>query len=169
MQHPQTDPPGSPAAAGPQPRWLDEAEMQAWLPLLRLVQLLPQALDRQLREQAGVNHVYYMLLALLSARDGRRLPLTELARAAAMSQSRASHAVASLEQRGWVERSPCPADRRVQYVVLTDDGQAVLTAAAPGHVAEARRTVFDQLDRDDLEHLRRLVRKVLAVLDDQPL
>ncbi len=38
------------------PRWLDEAEMQAWLALLRVVMLLPAALDRQLRQDAGLTH-----------------------------------------------------------------------------------------------------------------
>ena len=147
-------------------RWLDDAEMQTWLPLLRVVQLLPQALDKQLRENAGINHVYYMLLAILSAEADHRLPLSELAHRGAMSQSRASHAVTSLEQRGWVERQQCPTDRRVQYVVLSETGRAVLSEAAPGHLVEARRTVFDQLDRDDLEHLRRVCSKILTVLDE---
>src|SRR3712207_8247722 len=39
------------------PRWLDEEEMAAWLPLVQLVHLLPQALDKQLREGAGISHV----------------------------------------------------------------------------------------------------------------
>ncbi len=149
-------------------RWLDDDEMAAWLPLLRMVQLLPQALDRQLREQAGINHVYYSMLAVLSAQPERRLPVTELARLSAMSQSRASHAVTSLEERGWLERQQCPSDRRVQYVALTPAGQAVLEATAPDHVAEVRRLVFDRLHRDELDQVRRLALNVLAALDDQP-
>ena len=149
-----------------EPRWLDETEMQAWLPLLRVVQLLPQSLDRQLREQAGINHVYYMLLGILSAQPERKLPLTELARLAAMSQSRASHAVTSLEQKGWLQRQPCPTDRRVQFIVLTEQGHQVLTDTAPGHVAEVRRLVFDQLDSADVADLRRIALKLVAVLDD---
>ena len=147
------------------PRWLTEAEMQAWEPLLRVVQLLPQALDKQLREQAGVNHTHYMLLAHLSGEPEQRLPLSELARQGAMSQSRASHAVTGLQQRGWVERQACPTDRRVQYIVLTEDGWALLRRTAPGHVAEARRTVIDQLDATDLADLRRIACKILPVLD----
>ena len=149
-----------------EPRWLTETEMQSWLPLLRVVQRLPQSLDRQLREQAGINHVYYMMLGILSGQPERRLPLTELARLAAMSQSRTSHAVTSLEQKGWVQRQPCPTDRRVQFSVLTDDGMQVLADTAPGHVAEVRRLVFDQLDADDLADLRRIALKLVAVLDD---
>jgi DNA-binding MarR family transcriptional regulator len=146
-------------------RWLDEDEMSAWLPLLRVVQLLPQALDKQLREQAGVNHVYYMLLAILSGRPGRRLPLTELARAAAMSQSRASHAVAALVDRGWVTRTPGLDDRRVQYVKLTAEGSRVLERHAPGHAAEVQRLVFDQLTADEVGQLGGIALKILAILD----
>jgi DNA-binding MarR family transcriptional regulator len=155
----------APTAATDDVRWLDEDEMSAWLPLLRLVHLLPQALDRQLREQAGVNHVYYMLLALLSGQPDRRLPLTELARAAAMSQSRASHAVAALVDRDWVTRKPCPSDRRVQYVQLTPAGTRLLEQNAPGHAAEVRRLVFDQLDAAEVRQLRGLAQKILATLD----
>ncbi len=148
-------------------RWLTATEMAAWLPLLRVVQLLPQALDKQLREHADLNHVYYTLLAVLSGQPGRRLRLTELARASAMSQSRASHAVTALQERGLVDRQPCPTDRRVQYVQLTDQGVALLQAHAPGHVAEVRRLVFDRLDDRDVDDLRRVATKVLAALGEE--
>ncbi|MCW2606348.1 MAG: MarR family transcriptional regulator [Frankiales bacterium] len=164
MPRKKTDAPD--AAQQVEPRWLDDTEMQTWLPLLRVVQLLPQSLDRQLREQAGINHVYYMLLVILSGQPEQKLPLTELARLAAISQSRASHAVTSLEQKGWVQRQPCPTDRRVQFIVLTDAGMQVLSEAAPGHVAEVRRLVFDQLDAADLADLRRVTLKLVAVLDE---
>ena len=56
-------------------RWLDEEEMAAWLPLLRVVQLLPQAMDRQLRQEAGIGHAYYQVLATLSAQPERTLSM----------------------------------------------------------------------------------------------
>lgn len=149
-----------------EPHWLDPDEMDTWIPLLRLVNLLPQALDRQLREQAGINHVHYSLLTVLSDQPDRQLSLTELAHATMMSQSRASHAVTALQERGWVTRVPCPTDKRVQFVHLEDTGFGVLEAHAPGHVAEVRRLVFDQLTRRDLIDLRRVASKVLAVLDE---
>jgi DNA-binding MarR family transcriptional regulator len=145
--------------------WLTDEEMAAWLPLLRVVQLLPQALDRQLREQAGIPHTYYMILAILSAQPGRQLAMTSLARLAAMSPSRLSHAVSSLEERGWVAREPCPADRRVLYAQLTGAGSAVLEEAAPGHAAEVGRLVFSRLGPDDVAALRRIARTILVELD----
>jgi DNA-binding MarR family transcriptional regulator len=146
-------------------QWLSEEEMAAWLPLLRLVQLLPQALDKQLRQKTGMNHVYYTLLAILSDQPEQRLPLTELARAAATSQSRTSHAVTALAGHGWVTRKPCPTDRRVQYVQLTPAGVRLLEAQAPSHAAEVRRLVFDQLTDDDVDDLRRIALLLLPALD----
>ncbi len=155
-------------AAGPSstPRWLDEQEMAAWLPLLRVVQLLPQAMDRQLRREAGIGHAYYQVLTTLSAQPERTLSMGELARLAATSPSRLSHAVAAMEERGWVTRRPCPTNRRIQYATLTDAGLSLLQRVAPGHVAEVRRLVFDQLDPDDLAHLRRMALRLVAVLDE---
>ena len=128
-----------------EPRWLDETELAAWLPLVRVVQELPQALDRRLREDAGITHTYYAMLATLSAAPDRMLTMGELARLTATSPSRLSHAIAALEQRGWVTREHCPNDRRSQFAVLTDEGQALLERIAPRHVEHVRELVFDRL------------------------
>ncbi len=149
-----------------EPRWLDEQEMAAWLPLVRLLGLLPQALDRQLREDAGISHVYYQILAMLSDAPAQQMRMSELARLSATSLSRLSHAVASLEERGWVERSRSPEDRRGQLARLTDSGRQVLVDVAPGHVAEVRRLVFDRLTREQVAQLTALTTTVLAGLMD---
>jgi len=149
-----------------EPRWLNEAEMAAWLPLVRLVTLLPQALDRQLRDEAGISHVYYQILAMLSGAPDRSLRMSELARLTAISVSRLSHAVASLEERGWVTRSTCTQDRRGQFAQLTDAGLRVLEETAPGHVAEVRRLVFDRLSPEQVAQLRDLAATLAAALPD---
>lgn len=166
MTRPATASSSTRPSAPQEPRWLDDEEMAAWLPLLRVVQLLPQALDRQLRDEAGFNHTYYMVLALLSAAPQRQLPMTELAQRAALSQSRLTHAVAALEKRGFVVRESHADDRRVQLARLTDEGFSSLRQLAPGHVAEVRRRVFDQLSREDLDELQRLMRQLVAGLGD---
>lgn len=165
---PKTSPAGASRAASStpdEPRWLDAEEMAAWLPLMRVLQLLPQQLDRQLREQAGINHVYYMIMVLLSAQPDRSMTLSSLAHGVGMTPSRLTHALTSLASRGWVERRPCETDRRVQYARLTDDGLRTLEQAAPGHVTEVRRTVVDVLDRRDLADLRRIAEKIAGSLE----
>jgi DNA-binding MarR family transcriptional regulator len=147
------------------PRWLDAAEMRAWLRLLRVVMLLPGALDRQLRQDAGLTHASYMVLACLSDAPDRSMRMSDLARVTATSQSRLSHAVAALEQRGWVQRRPCPDDRRGSIAWLTDDGVQVLVDTAPGHAAKVRDLVFDPLDREDVEHLAAVAERIVDRLE----
>jgi DNA-binding MarR family transcriptional regulator len=147
-----------------QPRWLSDEEMAAWLPLVRFVHLLPQVLDRQLRDEAGISHVYYQILAMLSDAPEGRMRMSELARLTATSTSRLSHAVAALEERGWVVRTSCATDRRGQLAELTADGRRMLERTAPGHVAEVRRRVFDVLDDGELALLRALAGKLSAAV-----
>ena len=58
--------------------------------------------------------------------------MTGLARRNATSPSRSSHALAALEQRGWVTRRSCPEDRRGSIASVTAHGVRVLEQTAPG-------------------------------------
>jgi DNA-binding MarR family transcriptional regulator len=147
------------------PRWLSAQEMDTWLSLVRFVHLLPQQLDRQLREEAGISHVYYQILAMLSEAPDGRMRMSELARLTSTSTSRLSHAVAALEDRGWVVRTTCETDRRGQLAELTAAGRRMLEQTAPGHVAEVRRRVFDVLDDGELAQLRALAAKLSAAAE----
>jgi DNA-binding MarR family transcriptional regulator len=82
--------------------------------------------------------------------------MSELARRSLSSPSRLSHAVARLEELGWVRRQACPTDRRGSFAVLTDEGFRAIEAAAPGHVEAIRNLVFDQLSREQVAQLREI-------------
>ena len=152
-------------AGDAEPQWLDETEMQAWLHVLRLVMLLPGALDRQLRRDAGLTHASYMILATLSDAPERSMRMTELARSTATTASGLSHAVGALEQRGWVDRRPCSQDRRGLIASLTADGVRVLEQTAPGHVAQVRATVLNPLTPAEVAQLSALLAKIVDPLD----
>lgn len=139
-----------PAAA----RWLAADEQRAWRAFLRAAATVDEALDRQLQRDAGMPHAYYQVLAMLSEAAGRTLRMSELAQITTSSASRLSHAVARLEEKGWVRRERHPTDRRGALAVLTDAGWDALVAAAPGHVAAVRATVFDRLEPEQVAQLR---------------
>lgn len=146
------------------PQWLSSTEMDAWTNLVQLLMLVPTALDQQLREEAGLPHTHYHILSALSGQPEHAMRMTELARQAGTTTTRLSHAVSALEQRGWVGRRACRTDRRGQIAYLTDAGFAVLEAAAPGHVAEVRRLIFDHLSEDDVRRLAAITGKLLPSL-----
>jgi DNA-binding MarR family transcriptional regulator len=134
-------------------RWLSADEQQAWRTFLNACRMLFGAVEGQLQQDSGIPHGYYEILVRLSEAPGRALRMSQLAEASTSSKSRLSHAVARLEERGWIERTICPTDRRGQVARLTDQGFAVLEAAAPGHVEEVRRLVFDHLSPEQVEQL----------------
>jgi DNA-binding MarR family transcriptional regulator len=148
-----------------EPQWLDAEEQQAWLALASIAVRLPQALDAQLRRDAGVSHFDYTVLAALSEAEGRTLRMSELAVLAEGSLSRLSQVVSRLEQKGWVSRTSDPTDGRYTLAALTEDGWDKLVDTAPGHVAEVRRLVLDPLTKAQARQLTTIGHRILRAID----
>jgi DNA-binding MarR family transcriptional regulator len=146
-----------------EPRWLDQTEMDAWLPLARLMIRLPAALDAQLRRDVGITHFEYAVLARLSEAPDRTLRMSTLAEFANGSLSRLSHVVKRLEAQGWVFRRACAEDGRYTEAVLTETGYAKVVESAPGHVAAVRELAIDPLTRTQLRQLSDIAARMLAV------
>lgn len=134
-------------------KWLDAQEQRAWFGFIASVTMLDAALDRQLQQDSGLSHAQYGTLARLSQAPERTMHMSALAAITSSSQSRLSHAVARLESSGWVVRAPCPTSKRAVHATLTDEGYAMVVAAAPGHVALVRRLLFNRLNREQVEQL----------------
>jgi DNA-binding MarR family transcriptional regulator len=148
-----------------QTRWLTTAEQRAWRTFLDASHRLFATVEGQLQKDSGIPHGYYEILVRLSEAPGRALRMSQLAEASTSSKSRLSHAVARLEERGWVERVDCPTDRRGQVARLTPAGFAALEAAAPGHVEQVRRSLFDQLTAEQVGQLTGISRAIIAAAD----
>jgi DNA-binding MarR family transcriptional regulator len=146
-------------------RWLDDREMAAWVRTAAVMELLPAVLDQQLRRDADVTHYEYWVLAMLSQAPERTLRMTALAERTNGTLPRLSHVVKRLEDRGFVERFPCPEDRRATNARLTDVGMAKVVEAAPGHLETVRANVVDALTPQQLTQLRTILDAILERLD----
>lgn len=142
-------------------RRLDDSEMATWLPTIRFVQLLPQVLDRTLKAETGLNHAHYAILITLAGRGESTVTMTELAQIAGLSRSRLSHALDSLEERGWVVRSSCGSDKRTLTATLTPAGRELLRSAAPVHVAQIRDLVLGPLTDEERAQLGTILTKLI--------
>jgi DNA-binding MarR family transcriptional regulator len=150
----------------PEPRWLDDEEMGAWLALNGVILLLPGALDSQMQRDNGITMFEYLVMAMLSEAPGRTLQLKRLARVTNGSLSRLSHVVTRLEGRDWVRREPLADNGRVTMARLTDAGYAKVVASAPSHVETVRQLVFDNLDRRQVRQLQEISTRLLRSLAD---
>ena len=153
----------------PEPRWLDEQEAQVWIALAGTLIRLPAALDAQLRRDAGITHYEYQVLAVLSEVPDRTLRMSVLAVRTEGSLPRLSQVVARHEQRGWVRRTPDPDDGRYTLAILTDEGWAKVAQAAPGHIEEVRRLVFDPLTKAQARQLREIGQRIMRAIDPDEL
>src|SRR3954453_18147870 len=109
--------------------WLDQAERDAWLRLVAVVEVLPGVLDTQLRTASGLTHFEYFVLAMLSEAPEHTLRMTSLAQRTNATLPRLSHVARRMQARGLVERVPCPEDGRATDVHLTDAGFDAVVAA----------------------------------------
>ncbi|PRY70581.1 MarR family transcriptional regulator [Glaciihabitans tibetensis] len=146
-------------------RWLSAEQQAAWTKFVAVVELLPGVLDGQLQRDAHLTHFEYFTLAMLSEAPNRTLRMTGLAAATNSTLPRLSHVASRLEQRGYLQRLPCPEDRRATNAILTEDGWNKVVATAPGHVSTVRATVIDALEPRDVADLNRVMAKLLGTLD----
>ena len=146
-------------------RWLTREQLAAWVRLAAVLELLPTALDSQLRRDAELTHFDYYVLAMLSEAPERTMRMAKLAASTTATLARLSHVVQRLETRGLLERGPCPGDRRATNARLTAAGWQKVQQAAPGHVSFVRDNVIDALTPEQVSQLADITQAILSRLD----
>jgi DNA-binding MarR family transcriptional regulator len=154
--------------SSPTEPWLSDDEQAAWRAYLISGRLLMEALDRQLRADAGIPHTWFGVLAVLSEQPERTMSLSQLGSLSFFSLSRLSHAANAMVDTGWLSRRADPEDKRSTLVTLTATGLAALDEMARGHAATVRRLFIDPMTPTQLKHLTDGCQAVLTGLDPGP-
>ncbi|WP_066946393.1 MarR family winged helix-turn-helix transcriptional regulator [Streptomyces lushanensis] len=103
------------------------------------------------------------VLTLLEAHGEMRM--SRLSELLAVDMSVTSRHVAHAAQRGWIERSADPADKRSRILRLTPAGQDLLDELARRTTDVFARTLDDWTD-DDVGQLNRLLARLLSSFGD---
>ncbi|MFI9781713.1 MarR family winged helix-turn-helix transcriptional regulator [Streptomyces sp. NPDC051956] len=143
---------------------LNGEEERLWRLLQRLQVALPRALAEDLLRSTGLSLSEYTVLAHLSGAPGGRLRMADLAAATALSSSRITRLVGTLQSAGHVTKQRLDADARGSVAVLTDAGRQRLRGAYPAHLASAHSRVIDRLDPAALECLTAQLQSVAGRL-----
>jgi DNA-binding MarR family transcriptional regulator len=146
------------------PAALAGEDLDTWASLATVLEWLPAALDAQLLRDSEVTHFEYGVLFALASAPNSTLRMSVLAGYANSSLSRLSRAVARLEARGWVHRSPDPANGRYILAILTDQGQEKFQQATPGHVRTVNRLVLEPLTAAQSRQLREISQRILRAI-----
>jgi DNA-binding MarR family transcriptional regulator len=128
----------------------EEAFMRAFG---RALLTVPRALDGDLLDGPGMSLSEYTALMHLSEAPDRRLRMSDLAAACAISISGMTRIANRLQERDLLRRERCTADGRAWNAVLTDAGLLRLRQAWPTHLASVRRHILDHLQALDIPAL----------------
>jgi DNA-binding MarR family transcriptional regulator len=107
------------------------------------------------------------VLAILSEAPEQTLRMNSLATRTNATLPRLSHVAQRLEDRGLIERFPCPQDARATNVRLTAAGRQKVNDSAPGHVATVRHHVIDALTPEQVHQLADITAAMLRRLDPE--
>lgn len=142
--------------------WLTDDQQRVWRNYLAMSARLHAEMNRQLQRDCGLSLADYDVLVALEEVAGCRV--NELGARLGWEQSRLSHQLRRMQNRGLVDKLGADADRRGATVELTEAGRTALASAAPGHVALVREMVFAGVGATQLRALDRWTTEVLARL-----
>ena len=103
-------------------RSIDDPRITSFGRLVEAHAVLWQVLDQELEAGVGVPLIWYGVLLHIGRSPGGVRPISELIAATAFTSGGVTRLVDRMERAGYVQRRPCPSDRRVVYVGLTDRG-----------------------------------------------
>jgi DNA-binding MarR family transcriptional regulator len=125
---------------------------------LRVAWILGRNLLAREFDESGLTPHRYSVLEVIGRNPG--LQQTQLAAALALTRPATTLAIDFWQERGCVERRNTPGDRRSFGVFLTERGQVELDSLR-AKVREADDELTANLDKHEIEELRRLLRKIL--------
>lgn len=142
--------------------WLTDDQQRVWRSYLSMVSGLQLAMNRQLQADCGISLGDYDVLVALSEEGPLRM--FELQTLIGWEQSRLSHQLRRMRERGLVERHGSDDDRRGATVSLTAAGRAALRKAAPGHAELVRSVLFSGVGAEELAVVERWISGALTSL-----
>ncbi|MEV0296592.1 MarR family transcriptional regulator [Nocardia sp. NPDC050710] len=133
----------------------------------RLSRLIEQDLKRFFAG-FGMEFWEFDVLATLRRSGGTDgLTAGALIKVAMVTSGAITNRIDRLAAKGWVERTPCPEDRRAIRVRLTPEGLTLIDDLLPRHMANEQR-MLAALGAEDRGHLATLLRTLAESMGDIP-
>ncbi len=139
---------------------LPETHLEAWRRLYVSFWRVCNPAEAELQAAGRPSLTWYDALYELYRAPDRRLRMSELARQALLSKSGLTRLVDRLEQEKMIERRACPADGRVQHVVLTERGVETLREIWAVYRTGIARQFAAHITEADARDLARILTKV---------
>lgn len=129
------------------PKTLDDMLLYA---MWQLQASAGQVVTRVVEGEFGITRRQWRVLALLATHEG--VLSSQLAERSHLDRAQTSRALTVLADKGLVQRTPRPGDRREVLVHLSASGRALYAALLP-RVTEINRQLLSALDADEVSAL----------------
>ncbi|MFE5239527.1 MULTISPECIES: MarR family winged helix-turn-helix transcriptional regulator [unclassified Streptomyces] len=139
----------------PSPDPIDDPLITTFGRLLEASSRLEQRLGASMQAETGLPHVWFEVLIRLARSEGGGLTMGALAEDIALTTGGITRLIDRMQAARYVERRPCPTDRRVTFAVITDSGRDILDRASTAHARNLRETFagFDEAALSSLDTL----------------
>lgn len=142
----------------------DDDEIVTWWGLVIEGYLATQdKLMGEIADRFGLTPATFDILLRLVRTPGHQMPMTRLAREAALSSGGFTKVADRMEAANLIRREPHPNDRRVTYASLTEHGLEVAEKARHACAEILRRRVLTPLGPESAKALAQAMRKLRAV------
>jgi DNA-binding MarR family transcriptional regulator len=138
----------------------DARSTEATASLVRAGTAVLAEIERTILASFDLAHPVITALAVIEGADGPLTP-SEISDRMLVASATMTATLDTLESRGWVVRTPNPADRRSLLVTITDDGRAAADRFLPG-IRKVERALMSGLTAKERDQLLALLGKVLA-------
>ena len=165
---PASEPPSESCSADADLSEREREALDLWAALLRVTNMIHARVSEDLIGPLGITPEEAELLMQLSRAPEERLRMVEVSRSLLLSKSGVTRLVDRLEQRGLVERAPCPSDRRVVYTTLTKRGRQAFDKADPLLVASVAEHLGRHLNAREFAAMQRSLGTILAAEGGAP-
>jgi DNA-binding MarR family transcriptional regulator len=141
---------------------IDDPRITTFGRLIEAHALLTKRLGDDLEAAVGIPLLWYGVLLIVGRSPNGFRPMNELIEATAFTSGGVTRLVDRMEQAGYVERRPCPTDRRVVYVGLTPRGRDLLQRATEVHLRGIQAHLIDVLGQEATAELDTLLASIIS-------
>jgi MarR family 2-MHQ and catechol resistance regulon transcriptional repressor len=105
----------------------------------------------------NLNPTEFAVLELLYHKGSH--PLQQIGDKILLASGSITYVVDKLEQKGFLERHPCPKDRRITYALISDQGKEMFDQIFPQHIKAIKKAV-EGLTEQEQEVATQLLKKL---------
>ncbi|GAK13194.1 transcriptional regulator, MarR family [Geomicrobium sp. JCM 19039] len=133
-----------------------ERSLKLFVVLTRALEAIKKKVEIDIRSH-GLNPTEFAVIELLYNKGDQ--PVQKIGEKVLIASSSITYVVDKLEKRGFTERRPCPSDRRITYVTLTEAGKTFMDESFPCHV-EAIENIMEGLSASEKDEVIQLLKKL---------